>query len=210
MKRNLLSGIFLLAAFALFTWSLTVVNVRPIGPEGSCVGYAAINRRAHDFFGVHLTLYLITDWAGVGVILIAAGFALLGLIQWIQRKRILKVDRDILLLGAFYLMVIAAYVLFEYVCINRRPVLTDGFLEASYPSSTTVLSLCVLISAGMQAKRRIRRAKIRKIVLIFLYASAFFVVIGRLLSGVHWFTDVLGGVLFSAGALTLYSASIKS
>lgn len=210
MKRKFLDGFFLLAVFAFFTFSLTIVDVRAIGPEGSCVGYAAVNGFFHELTGVHWTLYLITDWAGAGAILIAAGFAYLGLIQWIQRKRILKVDRDILLLGAFYLAVIAAYVFFEYFPINRRPVLIDGFLEASYPSSTTVLSLCVMITAGMQAKRRIRRAKIKKIVLFFLYACAFFMTAGRLLSGVHWLTDVLGGILFSAGVIQLYSASIHS
>ena len=210
MRKNFLVGAALLTVFVLFTWSLTIVDVRPIGPDGGCVGYAAINGFLHEITGVHWTMYFITDWAGAGAILIAAGFALLGLIQWIRRKRIMKVDRDILLLGVFYLMVMGAYVFFEFVVINRRPVLIGGFQEASYPSSTTVLSLCVLVTAGMQAKRRIRKTKIRKIVLVFLYAAAFFMAGGRLLSGVHWFTDVLGGVLFSAGMIKLYSAFIKT
>ena len=210
MKRRLISGCLFLMVFAIFTWSLAHVDVQPIGPMESGVGYAKINEWVRERVQFSRKMYIITDWAGVGAILIAAGFAILGLKQWIQRRNILKVDKDILLLGVFYLAVFGMYVLFEFVVVNKRPILIDGVLEASYPSSTTVLSLCVLVTAGMQAKRRVRKAKIRRFLSFFLYEAAFFMVAGRLLSGVHWFTDVLGGYLFSMGAILLYSASVQS
>ena len=58
---------------------------------------------------MHWTLYILTDWLGLVPIGIAFGFAILGLVQLIRRKSLLKVDRDILILGSFYIVVPAAY-----------------------------------------------------------------------------------------------------
>ena len=135
MKRKAISqfilGGILLIMFVLFTWSLTWFDMQPIGPNGSSVAYANINQAIHNLFGVNMTLYNITDWAGVVAIFVALGFAILGLVQWIKRKHILKVDSSILILGVFYILVFSAYVFFEFHVINRRPVLINGILEAS-------------------------------------------------------------------------------
>ena len=212
MKRkpivSLCLGLSLLAIFVLFTWSLHFVDVQPIGPQGSSVAYARVNQAVHDFFGVNMLLYNITDWAGVVAIFVAFGFAVLGLVQWIKRKHILKVDSSILLLGVFYILVFGAYAFFECYVVNRRPVLINGILEASYPSSTTMLALCVMPTAMLQFHRLIknRAARISVNSLCGLFTA--FMVIGRLLSGVHWFTDILGGLLFSAASILLYCATI--
>ena len=208
MKRRsifqLVLGAGLLALFALFTWALTFVDVKPIGPNGSCVAFAGINRAVHELFGVHMVLYSITDWAGVAAIALALGFAVLGLVQWIGRRSIKKVDASLLILGAFYIFVFGVYAFFEFRVINRRPVLIEGILEASYPSSTTVLAMCVVPTAMVEFRRLIKRRKLCIAVntLCGLFVAA--MVIGRLLSGVHWFTDIIGGALFSAGAALLY------
>ena len=118
-------------------------------------------------------------------------------------------DRSILVLGGFYIVVMAMYLLFEEVVINYRPVLIDGNLEASYPSSTTMLALCVLPTAMMQLKSRIRRRTVRRAVLVTLGAFTVFMVIGRLISGVHWLTDMIGSVLLSVGLVMLYAFAIK-
>ena len=165
MKRKAISqfilGGILLIMFVLFTWSLTWFDMQPIGPNGSSVAYANINQAIHNLFGVNMTLYNITDWAGVVAIFVALGFAILGLVQWIKRKHILKVDSSILILGVFYILVFSAYVFFEFHVINRRPVLINGILEASYPSSTTMLAMCVLPTSMMQFRRLIKNTKIR-------------------------------------------------
>lgn len=197
-------GFFLLMVFGLFTWSLTWVDVGPIGPGGASVAYAGINRAVHDLFGVHMTLYNITDWAGVGAILVAFGFAILGLMQWIKRKHIKKVDSSILVLGGFYLLVIGAYVFFEFHVINRRPVLINGILEASYPSSTTMLAMCVLPTAMMQFRRLIKNRKTRWAANLLCGLYTGIMVIGRLICGVHWVTDIFGGWLFSIAAILIY------
>ena len=142
--RNMLYGsLAFLAAFAIWTVLVYCADVQTIGPEGSSVGFAAVNGVFHNLTGVHWTLYTITDWLGLVPIGTALGFAVLGLVQLIQRKALRKVDRSILALGGFYLAVMAFYVLFEKAVVNYRPVLIEGVLEASYPSSTTMLALSI-------------------------------------------------------------------
>jgi undecaprenyl-diphosphatase len=102
-----------------------------------------------------------------------------------------------------------AYILFEYIVINRRPVLINGCLEASYPSSTTLLVLCVMPSAIMQIKDRIKNRKIRYFIVTLITIFIAFMVVGRLISGVHWITDIIGGVLLSSGLVTMYSSVVN-
>ena len=205
-RRNFFVAVSLLALFALWTHLVCVVDVQAIGPRGSVVGFAGVNRWVHNLTGVHMTLYAITDWLGLVPIGVALGFAILGLTQWIRRKYIQKVDMRILLLGGFYLAVMGAYILFEYVTINYRPVLLGGFLEVSYPSSTTMLVLCVMPTAVMQFRARIKNPVGRGVITAAIWAFVVFMVAGRLLSGVHWFSDIVGGALLSAGLVMLYGA----
>lgn len=200
----------LLAGFLLWTAAICLVDVRAIGPQGSSVGFAGINGFVHHLTGVHFGLYHITDWLGLVPIFVCAGFGVLGLVQWIRRKRLRKVDLDLLILGGFYIVVIAAYLFFESVVINYRPVLINGYLEASYPSSTTMLVMCVMPTAMLQCDRRIKNRTLRNIVSFAISAFIAFMVIGRLVSGVHWLTDIVGGVLLSAGLVTMYdSVTVK-
>ena len=208
-KGQFICGIVLLVVFAVFTASLTVVDVRPIGPKGSCVAYAELNKTVHEHFGVNMALYHMTDWAGVAAILVAFGFAGLGLLQWIKRKRIQAVDSSILALGMYYILVFGVFVFFEFYVINRRPVLINGVLEASYPSSTTMLAMCVLPTAMIQLRRLITNRRLIGAINLVCGLFTAFMVIGRLASGVHWFTDILGGAIFSAGMNLLYCAAVN-
>ena len=211
-KKQMYMALAVLAAFVLWTLLLQRADVRPIGPEGTRVGFASLNGAVHDLTGVHWVLYTITDWMGLIPVGICFGFALLGLGQWVKRKSIFRVDRSILVLGGFYVLVFAAYLLFEEVALNYRPVLVDGRLEASYPSSTTMLALCVLPTAQWQLRGRIRNALWRKAVGALLIGLTAFLVVGRLLSGVHWLSDIVGAVLLSAGldALYMWAATDRS
>ena len=194
----------LLAAFVLWTVLVRVVDVQAIGPEGSSVGFATLNGRFHELTGVHLSLYDATDLLSVIPLGIIAGFGLLGLIQWIRRKSFLKVDPDILALGGFYVVVLAVFFLFEVLAVNYRPVLIEGVLEASYPSSTTMLVLCVMPTAMIVLGRRIRHTALRASLLSVMGVFTAFMLIGRVISAVHWLTDIIGGILLSAGLVLLY------
>lgn len=196
----------LLTAFALWTAALRFVDVQPIGPQGSSVGFATLNRFVHELTGVHMGLYTLTDWLGLVPLAFGAGFALLGLCQWISRKQLRKVDPSILVLGGFYLSVMALYLFFESVVINCRPVLINGIPEASYPSSTTLLVLCIMPTAALELRHRIRKPLLRRTVLWSIRGFSLFMVLARLVSGVHWFTDIVGGGLLSAGLVMLYLA----
>ena len=196
----------MIVLFVLWTVAVSLVDVQPIGPRDSMVGFGAFNRFFHDLTGVNLSLYEITDWLGLVPLCIALGFAFLGLIQWIRRKQLSKVDPSILLLGGFYIVVMAVYVFFELVVINYRPILIDGILEASYPSSTTMLAMCVIPTAMLQFHIRIENPCLRRVVLYAMAVFCGFLVIGRLLSGVHWVADIIGGLLFSAGLVMLYAS----
>lgn len=198
----------LLASFVLWTAAVRCLDVQAIGPRDSSVGFAALNGAFHQLTGVHMTLYTVTDWLGLVPLGFAFGFALLGLVQLIRRRSLFKVDHSILVLGGFYVLVIAAYLFFEEVAVNYRPVLINGYLEASYPSSTTLLVLCVIPTAMMQLNGRIGNSTLRKGIFAVLAAFTVFMVVGRLFSGVHWFTDIVGAVLLSAGLVMQYAAVV--
>ena len=204
MKRNrtqfLLPGL-LLGAFLLWTAGVCLVDVRPIGPMGSEVGFAGLNGWFHGLTGVHWWLYDLTDLLGLASLGICGIFGLQGLCQWIRRKSIRRVDGELLALGGFYLTVLAVFFLFELLEVNYRPVLIEGRLEASFPSSTTMLALCVLPTAMLRLRSRWVR--------FLLAALTAFLVIGRLLCGVHWVSDIIGGALLSAGLVTLYRCIIS-
>ncbi len=199
-------AVCLLAMFALWTILVCFIDVKEIGPQGTSVGFASFNSFVHSMTGIHMSLYTITDWLSLVPIGFMTGFALLGFVQWIRRKNLLKVDYSILVLGGFYIAVMVVYLFFEAVIINYRPILIGGFLEASYPSSTTMLVMCVMMTAAMQLNARIENKALRRCVLIAAYAFIVFMVLLRFISGVHWATDIIGGVLLSAGLVMLYNS----
>ena len=209
IRKSFIVSMCLLTAFVLWTVAICFVDVRAIGPQNSSVGFAGINGFVHNLTGVHWGLYNITDGLGLVPIFVCIGFGILGLVQWIKRKSIRKVDYDIFVLGGFYIVTIAAYLFFENVVINYRPVLINGYLEASYPSSTTLLVMCVMPTAMMQLGARIKNKIFRWCVLLIIALFIAFMVIGRLISGVHWFTDIVGGALLSAGLVMMYNSVIE-
>ena len=205
-RREIVSrAALILLAFIVWTILVQTVDVRPVGVNGTNIGFAAVNTWFHHLTGVHMGLYTVTDWLGLVPIAVCFGFGLLGLAQWVRRRSIAKVDRDILLLGGYYILVILGYLIFEMIPINYRPILINGAMEASYPSSTTLLVLSVMPTLLFQVNRRAKRQTVRRMAAFVILFSAF-MVIGRLVAGVHWLTDIVGSVLLSAGLYVLYRA----
>jgi len=204
-KRNFFISTILILLAVVFTIFVKVVDVKPIGVNESSIGVASFNQVVFKTIGVNMIWYHITDWLGLVPIFIAMIYAFIGFIQLIKRKNIFKVDKEIIILGLFYIVVISLYIFFEKFIVNYRPILMNGFLEASYPSSHTLMTIC-LCGSSIIVNRKLFNNKIAKFVNVLSLVVVLITVIGRLLSGVHWFTDIIGGI-FIGGALlmTLYS-----
>lgn len=206
--KLLILGLCLLLAFGVFTLVVMKVDVRPIGPEGSKVGLGAINEFCMNKIGYHPDLYDFTEGLGYGVLMVAAALALLGLSQMLKNKS-LKMDRELWFLVALYAAVAVCYVVFELFVVNCRPVLMDGELEASYPSSHTMLAMCIMGSALCYLKKKIPCARCRRVPALLGMLLLVLVVAGRAASGVHWITDIFASLLLSGGLLALYAAAIE-
>ncbi len=207
-KKSLLIGSIFLAMFIVWTVLIQTVDVQPLGQNGTSIGFAAFNCWFHHFTGANMVLYTITDWMGLVPVIICLSFAGIGLVQLIKRRSLFKVDTDIRILGVYFVIVFLAYAIFERIPINYRPILIEGRMEASYPSSTTLLVLSVMPALIEQIQRRLSDVTAKRIITIAAIAFSVFMVIGRLVSGVHWFTDIVGGVLLSAGLFQLYKAAV--
>lgn len=205
-KRLFFTGMAFIILFALWTVLIQIIDVKSIGVNGTDVGFATINSRFHSLIGVNMTLYSITDWAGLVPIFVCMLFGVTGLFQAVKRKSLIKVDSDIIILGVYYVIVILCYLIFEMIPVNYRPILINGIMEASYPSSTTLLVLCVMPTLVFQVKNRVKNETFKTIICIITILFSVFMVAGRLISGVHWVTDIIGSVFLSAGLYNLYKA----
>ena len=204
-KKYLLFSAAFLLAFVVWTFLLFIVDVDAIGPNGSCVGFSKINEACHKFFGENFSLYYITDWLGLVPVAFVFVFAFLGLFQVLKRKSFFKVDSSLLITGAFYIAVLAVFLFFESFVVNYRPVLINGVLEASYPSSTTLLTCTVIPSAVILLRARIKNRAMRLLISVSLFSFLLFMVAARLVSGVHWLSDIIGGIFISAGLVLIYT-----
>ena len=207
-KKELKVGGSLLVIFTIWTGLVQCVDVKPIGANNTDIGFSTLNSYFHQMTGVHMTLYTITDWLGLIPIFICVVFGGLGFVQLIKRKSLFKVDKDLILLGIYYFIVIMGYLIFELIPINYRPILIEGRLEASYPSSTTFLVLSVMPTLLLQIKRRSTHILITKIVSVVTILFSLFMVIARLTCGVHWLTDIIGALILSTGLYYLYKALV--
>ena len=207
-KRMLRTGFLWLGLFGVWTALVQTVDVQCVGETGKAVGLATVNGWFHRLTGVHMALYTATDWLGLVPVAVCSAFAALGVKQLLQRKSLVKVDRDILLLGVYYTLVIACYLVFEMLPVNYRPILIDGRLEASYPSSTTLLVLSVMPTLVFQTRRRMKNGRLQKVIGLAVGVFSAGMVLGRLISGVHWLTDIAGAALLSRGLYCLYTGSV--
>jgi len=207
-KNIRIKGVLLISLFAVWTVLLQTVDVRPAGETAAEVGFAALNAWFHELTGVHRTLYHITDWLGLVPVFVCMLFSCVGLHQLITRKSLIKTDLDLILLGIYYILVIAFYLAFEMHPINYRPVFIDGRLEASYPSSTTLLVLSVMPTLNFQTERRLKNPRIRKTLCLLSSVFTLFMTVSRALSGVHWITDIIGAVLLSTGLYCIYKSAV--
>ena len=207
-KISFISGVIFITLFITWTFAVKLIDVKTVGVNGTSVGFATFNSWFHNLTEVNMTLYNITDWAGLVPIFICMFFGGVGLIQLIKRKSLLKVDFDIIALGIYYIIVISGYIIFEMIPINYRPILINGILESSYPSSTTLLVLSVMPTVILQSNKRLQSPKTKKMIVLMTNLFSLFMVTGRLVSGVHWVTDIIGACFLSIGLFNIYKAVV--
>lgn len=207
-KRFLWFGIAFVVVFAIWTTLVQIIDVQPFGVNGTDIGFATVNSRFHKLTGVHMTVYVLTDWLGLVPVFVCMLFGCIGFIQLVKRRSLVKVDYDILLLGIYYIVVIVGYLIFEVIPINYRPILIEGRVEASYPSSTTLLVLSVMPTLILQVKRRGENEASKRVIGIVSALFMLFMVVGRLICGVHWLTDIVGSVLLSVGLFWTYKGLV--
>ena len=207
-KKLLGVGMILLAAFAIWTVLVQRVDVQPVGQNGTNIGFASLNCWFHKRTGVHMAIYTVTDCLSLVPIFICMLFAGVGFVQLIKRRNLFQIDFDLILLGIYYVLVIFGYMIFERIPINYRPILIEGIMEASYPSSTTLLVLSVMPTLNFQVKRRVKSTMMKNVIRAFSVLFSLFMVIGRTISGVHWLTDIIGSVILSTGLYLVYKSSV--
>ena len=207
-KRFLWFGIAFVVVFAIWTTLIQIIDVQPFGVNGTDIGFATVNSRFHKLTGVHMTVYVLTDWLGLVPVFVCILFGCIGFMQLVKRRSLVEVDYDILLLGVYYIVVIAGYLIFEVIPINYRPILIEGRMEASYPSSTTLLVLSVMPTLFFQAKRRGENEASKRVIGVVSAIFMLFMVVGRLICGVHWLTDIVGSVLLSVGLFWTYKGIV--
>lgn len=225
-KTNILLSISFFLIFIIYTLSVKFVDVDLIGNKLTPVGFSSLNEIFFNAFSkvkydglfvdnsFQMICYNVSEILGYLALLVAVGFAVIGAFQFLNYRSIKKVNKNIYAVGGFYAIVLAFYVFFEIVIVNYRPVLMPGSTtpEASYPSSHTILTLCFLASALMILRYVLKNLK--KSIYIAI-SSAFYVimlitVLARLVSGVHWFTDILGGILLSIALLMSFKTVVET
>lgn len=206
-RRNILISIILILIAILFTILVKVIDVKQVGINQTAIGFATINQLIFNYLGVNMIWYYITDYLGLIPILITIIYFIIGIIQLIKRKSIFKVDKEIIILGIFYIVVILIYILFEKVIINYRPILINNSPEASYPSSHTLMTICIC-GSSIIINKILFNNKITKYINLLSMIIILITVIGRLISGVHWFTDIIGGILISISLLITFHTII--
>ena len=207
-RRNIILSIIMTLFTGVYVYLVKTVDVKAIGPNKSSVGFSKINKAFIDLVGSNMTIYKLTEIVGLIVLLIVGIYGLIGLIQLIKRKSLLKIDREIISLGVLYVLMLMVYVFFEKFIINYRPIIIDGELEASFPSSHTVLSICICISSLIVSKKYVPKKYINLTTFITVLLLTI-VFLGRTISGVHWISDILGGIIISLTLLMYFYTILK-
>ena len=208
-NRELKLGILFVIIFIIWTLSLLIIDVKPLGVNQTNIGLSSINVWFHQMTGTNMFLYILTDWLGLVPVFVCLCFGLLGCIQLIKRRSLIKVDYDLIVLGIYYIVVIFSYLLFEKLPINYRPILIEGRMEVSYPSSTTLLVLSVMLSLYEQVNRRVLNIQSKNMIHLCIVIFTVFMIGGRFISGVHWVSDIIGSILISIAYYSFYKGVLK-
>ena len=207
-KKWLKISVCLLILAVIYTVLVKFIDVKAIGPSGTKVGFATMNDWFRDLIGYNDMFYKISKYAGVIPFVFCAYYGLMGLIELIKNKSLKKVNYRYYILACFYVIFVALYFFFEKVVINYRPVVLKGVLEASYPSTHTLLAICLCGSSLIVSKLLIKNKTLRMLADIAAWILMLTIVTTRVASGVHWLSDIFGGIIISLAYLSFFKLSL--
>ena len=199
----------LFCLFILFTIMIKFVGVKAVGPNGSEVGFADLNKSFYDSVGANNGAKIVSELIGYFAIVCALFFVGLLVYQWIKRKSFKLIDKNLIIFCVMCAVLVAFYVLFEICKINYRPTIVDGELKASYPSSHTMLICCLLVFCMLNFSYYVENMKIRYTLYACFSALAVVGTLLRLYSGMHWLTDIFAGVILSGALCFLFAGLLN-
>ncbi|MBQ0071593.1 MAG: phosphatase PAP2 family protein [Spirochaetales bacterium] len=206
MKKTIRQAACTLAAFLFLLLLLCFVDRGHIGAMGTEVGLSSINGFFFKTFGRSDLFDKLSDVVFLLTFLYPAFFGVMGIVELIQKKDLKKVHKSLLAFIPVFVLLVVLYLLFTKVSPNYRPVLTEEGLEESFPSSHVMVSIMFSLT-GLTMFRDFHfklNSAISKTVETAAFVLPCLVAVFRLLSGMHWFTDVLGGIFLGAFLVQLH------
>ena len=215
MKKSPLTiTLILFALFFAYTCACLMVDVAQFAPQSvngdaiestqtTDIGFQKLNLSVHNALGFRQVFYRLSEYIGYLALLAGACIGLIWLLRLIKTKKLLGVDAGLNAAIAAMALMVVFYVLFEALKLNFRPVILDDGLEASYPSSHTLLGCVVFGCAAMVSADIFKDKGLARSVSALCYIIAAVLTLFRALSGVHWISDIIGGVILSAAILSL-------
>ena len=148
------------------------------------------------------------EWKKATDIILIASFAILtvfvilGLYQWITRKSLKKVDKSLLCFPIPLALLAAVYVIFDkFIILNTRP---NGSGEPSFPSTHVMIVATIFFLSAIALPKYIKSKTASILLDIIMLALIVLTCVGRVLSDMHWLTDVIGGLAFAVFFAAVY------
>jgi undecaprenyl-diphosphatase len=183
----------------LFIILMLLLNVDKavIAESGKEVGLSHINNlvsysyKENIDFMTDLLMYITFT-----VVVFEAG---LGLYQLIKGKSLFKVDIEIIIFGIALVVMVALWLLFDYVIkINVRP---THEAEGSFPSTHVLITTFLALASHAFICYQYENKFAKYGSLLIAVSIIALVLFGRVASGMHYITDVTGGLFLG---LALY------
>ena len=96
--KNIIISVSLFIISIIYTVMVKYVDVKQIGPNNSSVGFSGINKWFSNLIGSNMTIYKISELLGYIIMLLVLIYGFIGLYQFVKRKKITKVDKEIIIL----------------------------------------------------------------------------------------------------------------
>lgn len=193
----------LLVAFLALWCCVVFVDVQRVGANDTTLGLASVNLAVFLLLGQDATWDYVTDWLTVVCILVGASVGAKAFFQAVMRKSVKKVDTELYVVLGCYLLALAFVALFEIVPVNYRPLLAQGNLQASFPSTHALICIVSVGETLFTATFRKCRKPLQLTICALFALCCVAVCLGRLLAGAHWLTDVVASVLLGGAIVAL-------